>query len=330
MAKTSPKAASRSSAASKSRSLIAAVVVLLTAVGVLIAAQMLLERRPDTWREAWNSGSIVTLEDWFREHSGPTVALNSTPLTGEQVVDSQVAADALVGRIVHGTIRITVDNVTLRDFLLRGDGSRELVRIVGDRHNISIVDAEIDGQGEKNSIGIGGDSYARAVTVERVEIHRVGFDAIRLMVDSTYRHVYVHNLWRWDEAKAGRPYNGDNSQETDPHTDAMQMVRGGGLVEQCWLDNYGVGADNATSAVFISPGADSIDGWTIRQSYLNGGGYTIHVHPGPHGTPERITIEHNRFGRGHRLGIYSDGDVPAGNISKTGNVWADSLEPVPA
>ncbi|MGY1594291.1 hypothetical protein ACI79D_20130 [Geodermatophilus sp. SYSU D00708] len=271
---------------------------------------------------------MATLEAWFQEHTGPSVALNRIPLTGAQIINSQADADALAGRIIDGTVQIRADNVTLHDFLLRGDGSRELVRVVGARHDITIVDAEIDGRGKKNSIGIGGASYARAVTLERVEIRRVGFDAIRLMANSTYRHVYVHDLWRWNKAVEGRPYRAANPQKTDPHTDAAQAVRGGGLIDESWLDNAGIKAANATAAVFISPGAGPIDGWTIRRSYLNGGGYTVHVHAGPYGDPENIVIDRNRFGRGHRLGIYSHRDVPASSITKRGNVWADTLKPV--
>lgn len=293
---------------------------------------------PATWADAWANGDPAILQGWFQQNTGPTVALNPTPLVGVQTVDSQAAADALAGRIIDGSIQVTADNVTLNQFLLRGDGSRELVSVIGVRANLKILDAEIDGQGQKNSIAIGGASYATPVTVERVNIHGVGFDGLRLMTGGTYRHVYIHDLWRWDDAVEGRPYNPTAvDQSTDPHTDGMQSVRGGGLIEQCWIDNQGIGADNATSAIMIKPDAGPIDGWTIRQNYLNGGGYTVHVHnenntlgsPGPNGDPTNIVIDSNRLGRGYRLGLWSSGDVPPANITRTNNVWADTLSAAP-
>lgn len=259
-------------------------------------------------------------------------------MVGAQVVDSQAAADALVGRIINGNIQVTGDNILLHDFLLRGDGSRELVSVVGSRINVRVVDAEIDGQGQKNSIGLAGASYATGAAVERVNIHGCGFDGLRLMTGGTYRNVYIHDMWRWNDAVEGRPYNPTApDQTTDPHTDGMQSVRGGGLIEKCWVDNQGIGADNATSAIIIKPDAGPIDGWTIRNNYLNGGGYTVHIHnenntlggAGPNGDPTNIVIDSNRFGRGYRIGLWSSGDVPPANITRTGNVWADTLSAAP-
>lgn len=288
---------------------------------------------PGSWQEAWDTGKPVKLHDWFRRNTGPRVPIDPTALTGRMVVTTQSDADRLVGRTVQGSVVVLGNNLRLHDFVLLGDGSPILIEISGNRSGIALENMSIDGQGQMMSQGIGGSSYAKGVTVRSVEIRGVGSDAIRLSNGGVYTNLYIHSLWRWDDSSRGRPYDGARSQSTDPHTDGAQAVRGGGLVEKSWIDNQGVGAENATSAIFIAPNAGPVSGWTIRKNYLNGGGYTIHIHGAQLGTtvelPQNIVIDRNRFGRGYRLGLFSSGDVPPSNITLTDNRWADNLTPTP-
>lgn len=320
--------------------LLAAAIALIAAVGAVGGPCSVVSEEFDTdpsWQAAWDTGDPAILQSWFAQHTGPT-ALNGLILTGQRPVYTQKDAEALAGYTINGSVRVLGDNIRLHNFALRGDGSTILIEIVGGRRNITIEDVSVDGGDQMTSQGIGGASYASGVTVQRVQITGVGSDAVRVMDGGVYRHLYIHDLWRWDNAQQGRAYNGKNPQTTDPHTDGAQAVRGGGLIEQSWIDNHGWGSDNATSAIFIAPNAAKIDGWTIRQNYLDGGGYAIHVHnltkvlgsPGPSGDPQNIVIADNRFGRNSRLGLFSTGDVVRSNLAITGNVWADDLTPVPA
>lgn len=294
---------------------------------------------PASWQEAWDTGKTSVLRSWFHANTGPTIPLSRTPILGLVEVYNQAQADALVGKEIRGSVAVRGNGIDFHDFKVVYDetyspreasgGPAILLNVVGVRSGCTFHDIELGGSHSIHSLCLGGASYASGLDFRRIDIHGAGQDGIRLMNDGYYQHIYVHDQWKWVTERDGE-YLPSADQRYYPHTDGAQAVRGGGLVEQCWIDNDGLNALNATSAIIINPDGEAIDGWTVQDSYLNGGGYAIHMHPAAYGMPRNVKILGNRFGRGSRFGLISAGNAdPHENLTYEGNVWADTLLPVP-
>ena len=288
--------------------------------------------------------NLSTLQSWFWENCRPRVPVTNIHM-GDYLIHNQADADALVGKTVRGRVRIyasgsAVTRLDIRDFGVQWDGvstglaNTRLVELMNGASNIYIHHFLLDGDNGLTTSGIYGTTYSANLLVELGEIRRVGNDGFCTHKKSVYRRLYVHAFRAWNEATDG-VYNSKDSQDFCSHSDGFQTLRSGNLVEECWIDN--TIAANGTSAMMIkSDTNETIDGLIVRRCYLNGGGYTVHIHnangsltnPGPYGYPCNIVLTNNLFGRNYRLGLWSHGDVPSDNITKSGNVWADTRLPV--
>jgi hypothetical protein len=273
-----------------------------------------------TWAAAWATGSLPVLQTWFTATTGPKVPLTLST-AGLYTVGSQAAADLLVGRTVTGRVLVTASNVWLRHFKAIGDGSGDaVVELSGSLTGVVIEDFEVNGAGLLAPLaGLGGASFAR-VTARRGNIHHC-LDRVRLMEGSTYEHMYLH------DAVVNPAYvSGTASQ----HADAVQAVRGSApiTVSQSWIESTPNGP-NVTSGVIIKSDAAAINDVTIDSCYLNGGKYTVIVEAGAFGAPTDVAITNNRFGRDYTDGLWSGSGVDPASVTRTGNVWANSLNAVP-
>ena len=295
-----------------------------------------------TFDEAF--ASLNTLQAWFRDNCRPRVPVTDIYI-GDYAINNQADADALVGKTVKGRVRIyasgtATTKLDVRDFGVQWDGvstgiaNTMLVELMNGADNVHIHHFLLDGRNGLTTSGIFGTLYSEGVLAELGEIRRMGNDGFRTHKNSVYRRLYVRSFRAWSDADG--PYDTNASQDLCPHSDGSQTLRSGNLIEECWIDN--TPAANGTSAVIIMSGTnETIDGATVRRCYLNGGGYTVHIHnanvsltnPGPYGYPQNIVLADNIFGRNYRLGLWSHGDVPSDNITKSGNVWADTRLPVP-
>lgn len=276
---------------------------------------------PQSWQQAWDARSTEVLQAWFRANTGPTVPVDGS-LAGVQVVDSQDAADRLVGQTVLGQVVVTVSDVTLRDFAAVADGSASsVVQIDGGLSGVVLEDIEVDGQDRLEVTAcISGGTWANA-TVRRVDVHDC-LDGVRLFEGSTYEHLYVH-----DSTVHPEPYGGEERF----HADAVQVVRAGKpiLLRRSFLDHSGNGP-NTTGVIMATTDAAAIEGLTVSQNYLNGADYTITVEASEHGAPREIVLRDNRIGRDFARGIWSGAGVDEGSgYVRVGNVFADNGEPVP-
>lgn len=294
--------------------------VLLAAVATAVVEQMR-PGVPETWQAAWEARSTEALESWFQANTGPTVPVQ-TMVTGVVTVDSQQAADDLVGKTVVGRVVVTTSGVTLRDFKAVADGpGSSVVEVKGGLTDVVLEDFEVDGRDLLEvTAGVSGGTWAN-VTMRRAKIYRC-LDGVRLFEGSTYEHLYVS-----DSTPHPEPYGGEERF----HADAAQVVRGEQpiLLRRSFLD-HSVNGPNTTGVIMVLTDTAPIGGLTIEQNYLNGASYTITVEATEHGAPTDVVITDNRFGRDFTRGIWSGAGVAEGaDYKRTGNVFADTYEPVP-
>ncbi len=272
--------------------------------------------RAFTWAHAWSLGDLECLRAWFRANTGPKVPL-TLATTGLYTVDSQAAADLLVGRTVTGRVLVTVSNVWLRHFKVIGDGTGTAnLEFSGSLSGVLAEDFEVDGSDLLTPVsGVGGSSFAH-VTVRRGYVHNA-LDRLRAFEGSTYKHMYL-------TTPKGAP---DTSNSV--HADAVQVVRGGlpVVITESWFDSPNVG-ENVTSAVIMKTDAGAINDVTVDRCYLNGGRYSVIVEEGANGVPSDISITNCRFGRGYRDGLWTGAGVTPADVVRTGNVYADNGQPV--
>lgn len=269
-----------------------------------------------TWEWAWDTEDLSILQAWFQAWTGPKVPL-TLATTGLYTVDSQAAADLLVGRTVTGRVLVTASDVWLRHFTVIGDGSgNACLEFSGSLTGVIAEDFEVDGAGLTTPVaGVGGSSFAR-VTVRRAYLHDC-LDRIRLFEGSTYQHIYATDPVLTPDVSSA------------VHADAAQVVRAGAAITltESWLDSpAGV---NVITAVIVKTDAAAIDDVTVDFCYLNGGRYTVIVEEGAFGVPTNIAVTDCRFGRDYESGLWSGDGVTPGDVLRTGNVWADNLAPVP-
>lgn len=273
-----------------------------------------------TWDQAWASGSVSTLRSWFVANTGPRVAL-STTTNGLYTVTNQTTANALSGRTVNGRVLVTASNVTLQDFKVVGDGSGAAnIELSGSLTNVTIRYAEVNGAGLLTPLAcLGGSSFARG-TFSNLKLHDC-LDRVRLMEGSSYTNIFAY-------APVVNPnyVPGTSSQ----HADAAQAVRAASPISiaKSWLESAPMGP-NVTSSVIVKTDSAAISGVTVDRSYLNGGKYSAIVEAGAFGAPTGVSFTNNRFGHGYGDGLWSGAGVTPATVTRTGNVWADTLAPVP-
>ena len=168
---------------------------------------------------------------------------------------------------VRGCIEVTAPSVTIRNVKITGDCSYSIdyypySNTRTDQHmvveNVTIIcQSHGNGIGELNFI-------ARRVNISGCE-NGLDVDRDVLLVDS-----YIHDLV---------PETGNSF-----HTDSIQGIQTRNIV---YDHNTLISPRIATSAII----ADNLttNGWTLKNSLLNGGGYTVYC-------PKTGTITNNRFG----------------------------------
>jgi len=283
---------------------------------------------PMTWQQAWDLKNQTKLEAWFRRHTGPSAPLINGASSGLLIIDSQAAADALVGKTHTGRLRLTAGGIRLHDFKLVNDLDSSVqdvaVLVTGGHTGSSIDHVEFDGQNHAGTVAaIAGDTWGQ-LNVTACEFYG-WHDSVRGFVDSTYRHLYVH------DPKGDPTYTGGNS---GIHADAFQVIRstsGQIRMTESWLD-HGVLDPNVISCIFIKSDAagENLDNVQVDHCYLNGGKSAIVlVEDGAGNVPTNIRVNDNRFGRDFIDGVWAGAGVNSGaGVERLRNVWADTLDPV--
>jgi len=225
-----------------------------------------------------------------------------------------------------------------------------LVSVVNGASHIVIRDFRIDGNDERIYSGMGGTSRSLHVTVERGEIVRTGDDGAKQFTRSTFRHCYIHDLRPWKRESDGPFYSGPNNSRY-PHLDPLQATRGDrNLIEGNWLENSYTSTATAGGNLVKPDEGQNITRYTMRRNYMAGGNnYVAHflnqsgvLDPRGGATVKGIVIRDNLIGRppaGMRPGAQGQAaktpkspfsaPLYADQIRFSGNVWADTREPVP-
>lgn len=180
---------------------------------------------------------------------------------GPLTIDSQAAADALVGTTVTGDMVIGAHGLELHDFTINGS----IENPVPPFNNIEIHHVAVAGPGTiDDRHAIWGASYATGVHIHHCDIS--GFiDGIRITTDAVVEYNWIHDLVEWNEDSLG-PYD-DSDQFL--HSDGIQLVRGDGIViRRNFIDQHrGV---NAVSGILVQAVAGAVADTLIEENHLDG------------------------------------------------------------
>lgn len=212
--------------------------------------------------------------------------------------------------------------------------------------NVVIEDFRIDGIDELAYMGVGGDSYAKNILVQRGDISAVGNDPARIFKNSIFRHNYVHDLRGWTVADGTYVPNAvDNPSLTpnplvvNPHLDCCQALYGQSVIEENWLQN--TTGDSSTSVILVKPdSSEDIVSYLIRANYIEGGkAYPIHLvtknisltNPGQtvSGVVVRDNLISKNYGNYPADPPYSVASIYSDCATFSGNVYAEDRSPIP-
>ncbi|MCP5020274.1 MAG: LamG domain-containing protein [bacterium] len=215
-----------------------------------------------------------------------------------------VTEDGTVIENVHieGPLVIRANNVTVRNFIVDGKGSRYGVQCNFGNNGILLQDGEVYNVYSSCVFGEG-------FTAQRLNIHESGGDGFKTSSGSVVEYCWVHHIGTAEGA----------------HADANQSRDGTGMV---FRGNFfdipiNIGEPYKSNAcLIIQTGLGPIDDVLIENNWLSGGNFTLYITDKGrgHGPPTNVRIINNRFGRQYRYGVL-DGDGP---IHMKGNRWDDT------
>ena len=206
------------------------------------------------------------------------------------------------GLDIKGSVIINAPNVTLKNCKVT-DGGYDVVHVKPGITGAVVQDCEID------NLGAGGSGIAGQGVFLRNNIHDCA-DGIDVRGDHTLiRDNFIHNM----------------RGTADSHLDGIQAD--GGFSNLSIIHNTVINEQNQTSAVMIDNYWGPIEGVTIDNNYLVGGGYTVYINEVAKGQAgggrvTNVTVTNNRIGAGS-WGVFDLrselGLVPilSGNINAT-------------
>ena len=192
-----------------------------------------------------------------------------TPSGGIEVTQDGAVIDKMD---VSGTIKVSADNVTIRNSRVRS-GGLYVISIAKGTTGTVIEDTRIIGEGDGVSAAVNGyGDY----TMRRVHVSG-GSDNIK-----------AHGGVLVEDSYATGIYKSPGS-----HNDVVQIRSGKNYF---FKRNTMIGPWKASTSVFIiqAKGGD-IDNVLVEDSYLSGGGYTVYTTETPPLKLTNTTIKNNRF-----------------------------------
>lgn len=199
----------------------------------------------------------------------------------------------LSGLDIHGGVVIQAPGVVIRASRITGTDTNGVLVQSG---SVTIQDTEISGF--ENAIA--GDDW----TAQRVNIHSVTGDGVKLGSRVTLRASWIHDL---------TPAPGAHADGAQMQDGVSNLLVAGNTIEP---------GDPANSAIFLAPDlGPSTDGpVTVTGNWLDYGGYALFCLDGANGryVVRNITISDNRFGANSGFGEFRI-TVP---VTFTGNVDA--------
>lgn len=225
-----------------------------------------------------------------------------TTLTPSGSIEVTKDGSVIDAKHVTGTITVKANNVVIKRTKIDNTGLYPIKFAQGYR-NLLVEDSEIDGRGNASVAILYGD-----YTLRRVNIHNVN-DGPRIEGDNVLiEDSFIHDLHR---VPGG-------------HHDAIQIRIGKNIV----IRNNNIQAYNAVlddpmnGAVMTGSLLGDTRDVEISGNLMNGGNYTIFASTQVPG----YVIKNNHFGRDYRYGLIGH---TGPNVTISGNVWADTLKPIP-
>jgi hypothetical protein len=220
------------------------------------------------------------------------------------VIDGTVIENKIFTRQVV----IRANNVTIRNCLSRSKSDFWGFLVQAGYSGVLFEDIEVDGLSSPTmDAAIGGSG---SWTARRMNIHGMS-DGIKIGSSNRIEDSYIHDL-----------------ETTDllPHQDGVQSMGGDNMVirHNTILSKMGNGQN---SAIFLAEDFGPINNVTIENNLLNGGGYTVWSLGGLT-PPTNVRLLNNHFGRDSVISGFGLLNLQ-GSVERSGNVWHDTLEPIP-
>ena len=204
-------------------------------------------------------------------------------------------------KIFTRTVVIRANNVTIRNCLWRSTSDFRAFYVQPGFSGALIEDVEIDGMGSASlDSGISGGGW----TARRVDIHGMS-DGVKLDSGVTLEDSYIHDLW---------------TTAPLPHSDGGQSMGANGVtIRHNRISMTTQPGQNA--ALWFAPDFGPLSNFLVENNWLSGGGYTYWSR-----SIAGHVFRNNHFTRNaYQYGVV---DIQ-GTVTRSGNVWSDTLQPIP-
>ncbi len=232
--------------------------------------------------------------------------------------------------LIDACISVRADDVVIRNVRITAAplcGSN-LINVGFDQTGVLIEDVELDGL---DSTGFAAAIGDQGYTCRRCDIHSIGVGAV--LNFGTIEDSWIHDLFEdFDESKGGLSHNETIISNGDPGERDGAPARASVIRRNNLSNPHG-----QTSAISLFGDFGPIRDVLVEQNLLNGGGYVVYGGSTP-GKPfadqaADVRVLGNHFGtdffeRGGAFGPVSDFDSAAPGNVWSGNVWADTGDPV--
>jgi hypothetical protein len=231
------------------------------------------------------------------------------------------AGQVISGLDVHGKVIINANNVTLKNSIVRGPAAGGCSNGAAiETHGTGIVIQDVEVLMENPTACLDGIwTFNSSVTILRANIHG-GVDGVKADSNTLIQDSYIHDM-QWF---ASDPNQGGG----ETHNDGVQVYPPGGRDVTFRHNTIDMSATrNANSAI---QAADY--NMRVENNYLDGGGCTVNIAAQSLGgaTLQPEYVNNNHFGR-HQFftGCVVLISLKTVMTEYNGNVWHDTLSPVP-
>ncbi|GGU06900.1 hypothetical protein GCM10007979_00600 [Nocardioides albus] len=227
----------------------------------------------------------------------------------------RTAGKVVDGLEVHGRVQVEAPNVTIRNTRVIVPTRTESAGISNNNADgAGMLVSQVEVLAADAAPGVNG-VVGHDFTLEGSEIHHVTDQVHITGSNVTVRNNWFHHNYHFESD----PYQGGGAS----HDDSIQIIGGGNITI---ANNRFTGAYNA--GVQITQSISEVNGVTIRDNLLGGGGCTVNIAEKGRGPVDRIVIRDNRFLDDQRIDRCAIIHPSSTHIAHSGNVWDDTGRPV--